>query len=470
MDYKEICRLSIKELSTHIRSREVSSLEVVKAVLERIEAVNPKINAYIIVLGEKSVAAAEKADQEIATGKYRGPLHGVPIAVKDIMAAQGEVTSAGSKILAGNVTEYDATAVQRLRQAGAILIGKNNLHEFAYGPTSEESHFGPCRNPWNTEMVTGGSSGGSAAAVAASTCYASLGTDTGGSGRIPSGFCGTVGLKPTYGRVSRYGVIPVSWSLDHVSPIARTVEDAAIILEAIAGEDPKDPTSAKHPVPHYQGELSSSVEQVKAGLLTKYFEECVDREVRRIVEAAVDVLRGLGVKVEELSIPNIENSAAVTNMMLACEATSYHEKWLNSRREDYQPSVGTRLEVGYLYTAIHYLKALRLREWFRREFNHALKKVDVILSPTTPIAPFKIGQETIDVGGKLADPRPYIANFVRIYNLTGFPAITVPCGFTSAGLPVGLQISGRPFDEETVLRVAYAYEQSQEWKERLPEI
>ena len=441
-----------------------------RVTIERIEGINTKINSYTSVLEKDAISAAKKADEEIRSGKHRGPLHGIPISVKDILAARGSITSAASKILAGNLTDYDATAVERLRQAGAIIIGKNNCHEFAYGPTAEDSYYGPCRNPWNTELIAGGSSGGSASAVAACLCYGSLGTDTGGSGRIPSSYCGTVGLKPTYGRVSRFGVIPLSWNLDHVSPIARTVEDAAILLEATAGSDPKDVTCSEKPVPHYQDALSNDVKQVKAGILSEYFEGCVDRDVRKTVEAAVEVIKGLGVRAEEISILNIENSAPVANMLIACEATSNHEKWLRERREDYQPSVRTRLEVGYFYSANHYIKALRLREWFRREFARVFKRVDVLLSPTCPILPFKVGQETIPIRGVDTDPRPYIANFVRIHNLLGLPALSIPCGFSPGGLPIGLQIAGRLFDEETVLKLAYAYEQSQPWKDRLAAI
>lgn len=470
MDLREVRRGSIKQVSTWIRNGEVSSTEILEDLLERTERVNKRINAYISLLEKDSVSAARRADEEIRSGRSRGPLHGIPISVKDIIAVRGSITSAASKILAENLTDYDATSVGHLREAGAIIVGKNNCHEFAYGPTAEDSHYGPCRNPWNPELVTGGSSGGSASAVAACLCYGSLGTDTGGSSRIPSSFCGTVGFKPTYGRVSRFGVIPLSWSLDHVSPMARTVEDAAILLEAIAGKDPKDSTSSVKPVPGYLGALSNDLKRVRVGVLGKYLEECLDQDVRRTVETAVESIRGFGASVSEISIPKIEHSAPVANMLIACEATSIHERWLKERREDYQPSVRTRLEVGYFYSANHYIKALRLREWFRREFERVFKSVDVLLSPTCPILPFKIGEETIDVKGTKTDPRPFIANFVRIYNLLGLPALSVPCGFSSAGLPIGLQIAGRLFDEEAVLKVAYAYEQSQPWKDRLPNI
>ncbi len=306
MDFGQICGLSIGDAAKLVKNKEVSSSELVNAILERIEIVNPKINAYISILREESLAAAKKADEEIRGGKYHGPLHGIPITLKDNIAAKGTITSAASKILAENVTDYDATVVERLKKAGAVIIGKNNLHEFAYGPTNEESHIGPCRNPWNTELITGGSSGGSAASVAACISFGSLGTDTGGSGRIPSNFCGIVGFKPTYGRVSRHGIIPVSWTLDHVSPIARTVEDVAILLEAIAGEDARDSTTSDAPVPHYYPGLSKEVKHAKVGILTKYFEQCVDGEVKKITEDAVESIRELGVKVEEISIPNIE--------------------------------------------------------------------------------------------------------------------------------------------------------------------
>ncbi|MFQ5998421.1 MAG: amidase, partial [Candidatus Bathyarchaeia archaeon] len=425
---------------------------------------------YIAVLKKESLQAAKNSDEEINSGKYRGPLHGIPVGVKDVIASRGAPTTAASKILADNVTDYDSTAVERLKQAGAILIGKMNLHEFAYGASTEESHFGPCHNPWNTEFISGGSSGGSGASVAASICYGALGTDTGGSIRIPAAFCGIVGFKATYGRVSRHGVIPVSWSLDHIGPMTRTVEDAALMLDAIAGHDSKDPTTSKRPVTRYSDSPPVDMSKMRAGVLRKYMDECISEESQKAVQKAIDALEGMGVKVEDLSIPNIEDTAVVTNILMACEATTYHEDWLKTRPNDYSPTILTRLQVGYFYTATQYIKALKLRAWFRREFARAFKKVDVVLSPTCPITPFKIGQETIDVKGVKTDPRAFLAMYTRIYDLTGLPAVTLPCGFTTDGLPIGFQIAGKPFDESTLFGVANAYENSQPWKDRHPNI
>lgn len=462
--------MSIKDLAERIRSREVTSAEVTEVILERIKRMDSKLKSFITVTGEEARMEAKIADDEIRAGKYRGPLHGVPVAVKDVIAARDTPTTAASKVLAENVTDYDAESVARMKNAGCVFLGKLNMHEFAYGGSGEESYYGAIRNPWNPEYISGGSSSGSAAAVAAGICQGALGTDTGGSIRIPSNFCGVVGLKPTYGRVSRHGVIPVSWALDHVGPVTRTVEDAAVMLEIISGPDPKDTTCSRRPVPNFFQKLTKNVKGLRAAILKRYFDDCVNLEVRRNVEKAVSILESMGVKTEDIQIPNIEHTAVTTNILMACEATTYHEKWLKTRPEDYSPMVRTRLEVGYFYMATHYIKALKLREWFKRIFSKALKNNDVILSPSCPISPFKIDQKTINVNGKDVDPRPYIAMCTRVHDLTGFPAMSIPCGFTSDGFPIGLQISGRPFDEETVLRTAFAYEQSQSWRERHPQL
>ncbi|MFQ5762635.1 MAG: amidase, partial [Candidatus Bathyarchaeia archaeon] len=368
MDSGELCQSSIGKLADLIKRREITVSDVVKAVLHRIQTVNPRINAYITVLSDEAVEVSRELDDVIRRGKHRGMLHGVPFAAKDIFATRGVLTSAASKILVENIPDHDATSVARLREEGAVLIGKQNLHEFAYGPTSEESHYGPCRNPWNTEMVSGGSSGGSAAAVAAGICHGALGSDTGGSIRIPASLCGVVGLKPTYGRISRYGVIPLSWSLDHVGVITRTVEDAALMLETVSGKDPHDPTCSNRPTPKLAPHLSEDVTGIKAAVLKQFMDECVDAKVRKAVETAIGAVEKLGVEVEEITVPNVEHTAGVTNMLMACEATSVHEEWLKTRVNEYQPSVSTRLQVGYFYTSMHYIKALKVREWFRREF------------------------------------------------------------------------------------------------------
>lgn len=470
MELRQLPSLSIADLSRALRAQEITVREVIEATVDRIRAINPKINAYITVREKQARAAAAKADEELRAGKIRSPLHGVPVAVKDLFALRDTRTTAGSKVLANHTAGYDASAIMRLEEAGAILVGTLNLHEFAYGATNEESLVGACRNPWNLERVSGGSSGGSGAAVAAGLCHGALGTDTGGSIRVPASFCGVVGMKATYGRVSRHGVIPLSWSLDHIGPLTRTVRDAALLLQVIAGYDPHDPASANRPVPNFEGALQENVEGVRAGVLTKYFEETFDDGVRRLVQSAIHDLERVGLQVQELAISNLEYTATVTNMLMACEATAVHEKWLQTRADEYQPSVRVRLEGGFFYSALDYLKAQRLRRWFRRRFADALRKVDVILSPTMPYTAWPIGVKTMHLGGTEQDPRLYLAQFTRIHNLSGFPAITVPCGFGSDGLPVGLQVSGRPFDEETVLRVAHAYEQRHPWKDRLPPV
>lgn len=468
MKQEELPRLTIREASTLIQRGELSPLELVETTLERIGRLNPKVNAYITVMTEEALEAAKRAEQAVAKRKWPGPLCGIPVSLKDLFATKGVRTTAGSKILADWVPDYDATVTARLRRAGAVIIGKANLHEFAAGPTNNNLHYGPARNPWDRERIPGGSSGGSAAAVAASMCLGSMGTDTGGSVRLPASLCGVVGLKPTYGRVSRFGIFPLSWSLDHAGPIARTVEDCALMLQATAGYDPRDPSSANVPVPDYTKGLDGDIRGLRVGVPREFWFEEATEQVGGLVRKAIQVLEELGASVEEVSIPSVVHSP-LGLVISWSESASIHEEWIRARPEDYDPDVLKRFQTGSLYLATHYIKAQRVRALLQSDFQQALERADVILSPTSPVTAPRIGDKTVTIKGRARTVTLVLARLTRPYNLVGLPAITVPCGF-SAGLPVGLQIAGRAFDEATVLRVAYAYEQAAGWHLTWPPI
>jgi aspartyl-tRNA(Asn)/glutamyl-tRNA(Gln) amidotransferase subunit A len=453
----------IHQLAPLLQKKEISPVELFNEAMERIHQLQPKLNSFITITEEEGRKAATEAESEIRKGQYRGPLHGIPISIKDLFATRGVRTTAGSKVLAQWIPDYDATAVARLRQAGMVLVGKNHMHEFAYGVTSDNPHYGPARNPWDSTRVPGGSSGGSAAAVATSQCSASLGSDTGGSIRIPSAVCGTVGLKPTYGRVSRYGAVPLAWSLDHAGPITKTVEDAAIMLAAIAGADPKDRSASSRSIPDYRKQMQGSIRGLRLGVPRQYFFEHVDPEIQKFVSAALRQLESMGATRVEVDIPDLENCSAMEAHITLAEATSYHEQYLKKQADDYSPGVRTNLEAGRYLLATDYVKSQRARTLLKNNFNEAFKRADVIVSPTLPTFSPRVG----DVWVQSGDLREHVIDaFLRFnipYDLTGLPAISIPCGFTSTGLPIGLQIAGKAFDETTVLRVANAYEQSTEW-------
>jgi aspartyl-tRNA(Asn)/glutamyl-tRNA(Gln) amidotransferase subunit A len=460
----ELISRAISELAPLLQKRAISPVELFDATLKRAHRLQPKLNSFITISEEEGRKAATEAEAEIRNGHYRGPLHGIPISIKDLFATRGVRTTAGSKVLANSVPDFDATAVARLRQAGTVMIGKANMHEFAYGVTNDNPHYGAARNPWDETRVPGGSSGGSAAAVASSQCTASLGSDTGGSIRIPSAACGTVGLKPTYGRVSRYGAIPLAWSLDHVGPITKTVEDAAIMLGAIAGPDPNDPTASSRPVPDYRKEMMKGIRGVRLGIPRQYFFDHIDPEIRQAVDKAIRELESLGATTVDVDIPNLENCAAMEAHITLVEATSYHEPYLQRQPDNYSPAVRTNLEAGRYLLATDYVKSQRARTLLQRNFNQAFRGVDAIVSPTLPAFSPRVG----DVWVQSGDLREFVVDaFLRFnipYDLTGFPAISIPCGFGSTGLPIGLQIAGKTFDETTVLRVANMYEQSTTWR------
>ncbi len=457
--------LSVSELAPLLEHRKVSPLEVVEDVLERIQESNPRLNAYVHVQPEMAREQARRAEKEIVRGSYRGPLHGIPISLKDNFLTAGVLTRVGSKILANFIPNEDATVVKRLRRAGAVMMGKTNLSEFAYGAETNNPHFGRTLNPWDTQRIPGGSSGGSAAAVASFMCAASIGTDTGGSVRIPSALCGIVGLKPTYGRVSCHGVVPLSATLDHVGPMARTVLDVAMVLRVIAGYDRLDEFSSRKPVPDYFSEAKQKRKQLRLAVPREYFFKDLHPEVGSAIKVALEIFKKVGASLEEVSLPHITEAMQRSDFLLHAEATSYHQSlgYFPSRAVDYAPDVRERLEAGAHVLATDYLSALRVRELARKDFEQALENVDAILVPTVPIPAPHLRDETVQVNSHRETVRSSLVRLNRPANLAGLPAITVPCGLTRARLPIGLQMIGRPFEESTILRIANAYERATQW-------
>lgn len=454
----EVKSASITSLSELIGKREISPVEVINAFLERIEAVQKKINIFITVLEREARQAAQQAEDEIVKGHYRGPLHGIPLAVKDLFFTAGVKTTCGSRILADFVPEENGTVISRLIEAGAILVGKTNMHEFAFGTTNLNNHYGHARNPWNSEHMTGGSSGGSAAALASSCALLTLGTDTGGSIRIPSALCGTVGIKPTYGRVSKFGVYPLCWSLDHPGPMTRTVADAAIALRFMAGHDPKDPCSKEVPVADYYSGLTGDIKGVRVGVPDTFYFEQIDPEVEAGARKAIDGLKDLGAEVRPVHIPDLDEAAAATLLILSSEAASCLEKFHRTRPNDIGGDVRARLDLGALQLATNYVKAQRIRRIAQENFSRVLTEVDVLVTPGVSITAPRLEESTVRLDDDNVPIGVALTRCTRIYNLVGLPSVSVPVGLSQAGLPIGIQIAGGPFDEELVLRVAEAYE------------
>jgi aspartyl-tRNA(Asn)/glutamyl-tRNA(Gln) amidotransferase subunit A len=464
----DLTTLTIAEAARRIAHQQLSPVELTQAALERITQLNPRLNAFITILGERSIAAAKAAEREIMSGARRGPLHGIPIALKDLCATQGVLTTSGAKILRDYIPHRDARVAARLAEAGTILLGKLHMNEFAYGPDGGNVHFGRARNPWNLECITGGSSSGSGAAVAASLCLGALGTDTGGSIRIPSALCGIAGLKPTYGRVSRHGITPLCWSLDHAGPMAKTAEDVALLLQAMAGYDARDPGSVQQPVPDYAAALNGDVRGLRVGVPRQYFYDALEPEVESAVRQAIEVVKGLGASVDEVSWPSLRFARLAALVIVLVEASAFHESWIRTRAQDYDPDVALLLKWGLLLPASAYLKAQRLRALMCHEVTALWREVDVLITPATIMAAPQPGALQVQVGNRQMSTREALLRLMRPFNLTGLPALSIPCGFTSAGLPIGLQIAGKPFDEATVLRVAHAYQLQNDWHRRQP--
>jgi aspartyl-tRNA(Asn)/glutamyl-tRNA(Gln) amidotransferase subunit A len=455
-------RPTIAELRLAIRRRSVSPVELTRSCLARIERLGPRLHAFVTVMAESALEEARRAEEELARGVDRGPLHGVPIGLKDLVDTAGVRTTAGSAQYQDRVPNEDAEVVRRLREAGAVILGKQNLHEFAYGGSSIVSAFGAVRNPWDVSRVAGGSSGGSAASVAAELGYAAIGTDTGGSIRLPAAYCGLVGLKPTYGRVSARGVVPLSWSNDHVGPIASTVEDAALVLQAIAGYDSRDPGSADMPVPDFAAGLGATLKPLRVGVPRGHFFEDVDADVASAVEAATEQIASLGAEVRSLDL-----TVSADPALLVAEAYAFHEPLVKAAPELYQPATLARIQAGAGVSAAAALRARRELDGHRHAIRRLLEEegVDVLLTPTVPMPPPTIA-------ALLASPealRPAELRMLRNtrpFNIWGLPAISLPCGFTPGGLPIGLQLAAAAWREPLLLQVAHAYERSTPWGAR----
>ncbi len=481
-------QLTIHEAHEQLKDKKISSVELTKACLERIEKVEPKLKALVSVTGELALKQAEKADQRIAKGDIE-PLTGIPVVLKDVLCTKGVKTTCSSKMLENFVPPYDATVVEKLNSCGAVTVGKANMDEFAMGSSTEHSAFFPTHNPWDLDRVPGGSSGGSAVAVAADECIFSLGSDTGGSIRQPAGFCSVVGMKPTYGRVSRYGLVAFASSLDQIGPLTKDVTDCALVMNAIAGFDNRDSTSVPQPVPDYTKALSNDLKGLKLGVPKEYFVKGMQAEVEKALEEAIKKLEGLGAEVDrEAALPSTPHALAVYYIIAPSEASanlarydgvkygfSYRDAdsmWdamEKTRQYGFGEEVKRRIMLGTYalsagYYDAYYLKAQKVRTLIRREFDQAFKKYDALVTPTSPTVPFKIGE-------KLDDPvQMYLSDVCTLpINIAGVPGISIPAGFSN-GLPIGMQFIGKPFGEETILKVAHAYEQATEWHKMRAEI
>ncbi len=456
-----IAYATIRELGARYRARELSPVEVTTALLARIEKLDPALHAFVTPTADRALADARAAEAALRRGDAR-PLLGVPVAHKDIYLTRGIRTTGGSALLADWVPDEDATCVRRWQDAGTVLLGKLITHEFAFGIQFPGHRFAAARNPWNTAHIPGGSSSGSGAALAAGLVYGATGSDTGGSIRGPAAFCGIVGLKPTYGRASRRGVLTLSWTLDHTGPMARTVEDCAYLLQAMAGHDPDDPASSRAPVDDYLAPLGRDVRGLRVGVPRNYFFEDIDPEVARAFEEALVTLRGLGAEVRDLEIPSLAATHSFLLILMA-EAWAYHERDLRAHPELYGDVVRERIQAGALVTAGEYVQAQRIRARICAETAEVLRTVDVLATPTTPkpATPFSVAHDP-DLGFPRSNMPPF--------NITGLPALALPCGFSAAGLPLSLQLAGRPFEEATVLRLGHAYERATAWHTRRPPV
>lgn len=478
--------LTIHELQDLLGTREVSARDLTEAFYRRIAALDDRVHAYVTLTPEQAFEQADRADHRRQMGES-SPLLGIPLAIKDVICTEGIRTTCGSKILHNFVPPYDATVIEHLKAAGVIVLGKTNMDEFAMGSSTEHSASGITHNPWDLSAIPGGSSGGSAAAVAADECAAALGSDTGGSVRQPAACCGIVGLKPTYGRVSRYGLVAFASSLDQIGPMTKDVRDAALIMNVIGGNDPRDSTSAAMPMPDFTRALTGSAKGLRLGIPREYFVGGIDSEVERAVRAAVQVLEGVGATTAEVTLPHSEYGVAAYYILAPSEASSnlarydgikygyrtpqwsnLRDMYMHTRDEGFGAEVKRRIMLGTYalsagYYEAYYQKAQQVRTLILRDFEEAFRHVDVIVAPTAPTPAFKIGEKTDD------PLQMYLSDVFTVpVNLAGLPGISVPCGFNSAGLPIGLQIIGKPFDEETILRVAHAFEQHTDYHRRKP--
>lgn len=460
--------MTLREVAGELRAGRLSPPELLEATLGRIEDVDPALNAFIEVFAERARAAARAAEGEIAAGRYRGPLHGVPVAFKDVLALEGEVCAAASRILAGHVAARSSAVVERLLAAGAVPLGRLNMHEFAFGVTSENPHHGAVRAPWHPDRIAGGSSGGAAAAVAARLCHAAIGSDTGCSVRLPAAFSGCVGLRPSFGRVSRWGTVPLAPSLDTVGPLARTAEDAAIVLGAIAGHDPRDPASVERPPLGEVEPLGSGPERPRLGVLAPQATERLQPAVRGAFEAALRDLESAGATVEPVELGDLGPAVASLRTLNLAEPALDHAEWLRTRPGEYGEDVRARLEAGSELTAVQYLAAQRHRSRLGERLRPVLERFDALLTPSAPLVAPPLGTSSVSFDGSEEPLVGAVMRFNALPALTGLPAVSVVCGFDEEGLPVGLQIVARRFDDLGVLRLAHRYQEATDWHRRTP--
>lgn len=466
----ELAGMTLTEVAAAIRRRKVSSLEVTQNLLARIDRLQPALNCFISVERDEVLKAARKADRALARNGKVGPLHGVPLAHKDMFYRAGKVATCGSKILREHRQQVNATVVERLAAAGALWLGGLNMGEFASDPTGGNEHFGRCFNPWNLDYVTGGSSSGSASSVAARLGYAALGSDTGGSIRTPAALCGVVGFKPTNGRVSVFGAMPRAWSHDSIGPLARTVRDCARMARVIAGADPRDPTASAEPVPDYEKKLQAGIKGLRIGVPANYFYDGVSADVQACMEASIAVMKSLGARIVKVAVPDAERAFAMSIVMTECESAAFHAEWMRTRPQDYAPGVRARFEPGQTVPAIKYIEARNECSRLRQEFlANVFGRVDLLHTPVMPVATPTIAATQGSDPGILRALIPLFTRNTRTASFFGLPALSVPAGFASNGMPVGMQLIGRPFAEEVVLRVGHAYQSMTDWHEREPQ-
>ena len=473
----DLATLTISEVAPKIRSGEVSPVALTKLYIERIERLNPLLSAYLTPTPESALEEAAAAEKEIRSGGYRGPLHGIPVSIKDNYATRGVRTTAGAKALSDWKPDFDATVVTRLREAGAVSLGKTNMHEWAKGSHGINPFYGTPCNPWDRGRIPGGSSSGSAVAVAAGMCVATVGTDAAGSVRNPASLCGIVGLKPTYGRVSVFGGVPGTggYSTNHFGPLTRTVADCAAMMQVIAGHDPQDPLSSREPVPDYAASLGAPVEGMRVGIVKGYFERFASTEVSQAVADALDTLRSLGMTVEEVTVPHMDLIPAVQLCASRVESTADAEYYLRNHARDFSPSMLSTQIQALTVSGFHYNQSQRIRRLICEGFDEALDRVDVIVAPTSPIPALSIEESMssfVTVDGRKTPLQGPDGNFLTLctipFNVNGLPSLSINCGFSEGGLPIGMQIAAGAFREDTVLKVAHAYEQASAWTGKAP--
>jgi aspartyl-tRNA(Asn)/glutamyl-tRNA(Gln) amidotransferase subunit A len=466
------CAMSLIEVADAIRARRLSSLEVTRACLARIERLDERLNCFIALEAEAALGEAAARDAELARGNLRGALHGVPLAHKDMFYRPGAVSTGGSEIRRNWRAERHATVLRRLEAAGAVNLGRLNMSEFAAGPTGHNKFYGACRNPWNPRHMTGGSSSGSGAAVAARLVYGALGSDTGGSIRMPASANGVVGLKPTYGRVSRFGAMPRAWSLDHVGPLARSAGDCALLSGIIAGADPQDPSASAAPVPDYLASLAAGIKGWRVGVPHEEGYAGVAPEVRDSLAASLEVLRSLGARLVPVRLPDLSLAYQVADTIIKCEAATIHRRWLGERSQDYSDHVRSRIEAGLLIPATRYIEALSLRATLLADFlAQVMAEIDVLHLPALPLPVPTLAESDVEgTGEAVLALVAQLSRFTRPFNLLGLPALSVPCGFSASGLPLGCQLVGKPFAEAALFTVAHSYQQATDFHIKSPRL